>query len=163
MKKQTPLQNQSTGLSFGKKLFITAVIAAVCTVSAFATTPPDIKSVNAKALSSLNYEFKNATNIVWKVTSGYIEAAFTWNGQRMKAFYNMDEDFVGTSTDITKEEFPQRMLKLMCKEYDGYKMTEAIEFKTAEGLTTKYASLENGEKKVMLQVDENDNVSVFKP
>ena len=159
MKKQTMQQLKKAILPAGKKLFIAVLISATFASAAFAG-PADVSST---ALNNLTYEFKNAKDVVWKVTAIYTYASFTYNGEKMEVCYNNDGDLIGVSRIISNDELPQKANKKIAKEYAGYKTAEAIEFKNAEDETTFYISLLKDASKIILQVETNGDVSIFKP
>lgn len=67
-----------------------------------------------KAATTPNYttdqhfqtDFPNATNVSWK-KAGFEEASFTLNGKEMKAFYDYENELVGTTTPVDYNTLPK--------------------------------------------------------
>jgi len=141
------------------KLFFTAFAALAITASSFAKGP---ETANVKAQKNLSAEFKEAKEITWSVKANLLEASFDWNGQKLQAFYNQDGDQVAISRQITLDKLPVKALQALNEKYSGYKTTEAIEFNSSEAGLSYYVSLENGNKKTILNVSPDGLVSVYK-
>ena len=158
MKKQTTQQLKRAILPAGKKLLAALLITATFATAAFAG-PAD---VNAKALSNLRYEFKYAKDVKWTVTPEFTHANFTINGENMEVAYTNDGDLIGISRLINTDELPARAQKKIANDYAGFTTSEAIEYSNAENETSFFVSLVKDDKKIILQVESNGGVSVFK-
>ncbi|HVX50323.1 MAG TPA: hypothetical protein VHB48_09195, partial [Chitinophagaceae bacterium] len=101
-------------------------------------------------------------NIHWQPKSNLLEASFEWNGQKLQAFYNQDGDEVAISRQITLDKLPVKALQAVNEKYSGYRTTEAIELNSVETGLSYYLSMNNGSKKVILNVSPEGTVSVFK-
>ncbi|HWB24009.1 MAG TPA: hypothetical protein VG738_00950 [Chitinophagaceae bacterium] len=141
------------------KLFFTAIAALAITASSFAKEP---ETVSMRAKNQLTAEFKDAKNVHWQAKNNLLEASFEWNGQKLQAFYNQDGDEIALSREITLDRLPVKALQAVNEKYSGYKTTEAIEFNSTEVGLSYYLSMENGNKKVILNVSPEGTVSVFK-
>ncbi len=141
-----------------KKLFLAACMVVALTASAFA----DGVTVNMRALRNFKAEFTDAANVQWKTGADFAKASFTWNQQRMEAFYDSDGELIGTSRAITLERLPVSAEKFIQRKYNDYTATEAIEFDNVKDGLCYYVSLVKESTKVVLQVSSQGSVSVFK-
>jgi len=141
------------------KLFFTAVAALAITASSFAKEP---ETVNVKAQKQLTADFKGASNVSWQIKNNLLEASFEWNGQKLETFYNQDGEEVAMCREITIDKLPVKALQAINQKYGDYKTTEAIEYNSPDTGLCYYLSMENGNKKTILNVSPDGLVSVFK-
>jgi hypothetical protein len=141
------------------KLFIATAASLAIALGSFAK---GTETANTFAAKQLKAEFKDATNITWSTQARLSEASFTWNGQKLHAFYNEDGEQVALSREVSEDKLPLKAIQAIKAKYDGYTTTEAIEYNSTEDGLSYYVSLENGNKKVILSVSSEGLVSVFK-
>jgi hypothetical protein len=142
-----------------KKFIIAAVMLAVSATGAFAKDT----SYDAKAENHLALNFKNAQNISWTTKSNsLIEADFTWEGNRLKAFYNADGEYVGVCRNIDLNKLPLRAIQTINAKYAGYLPSEIIEYDEAENGLHYYVSLAKENKILILKISSEGEASVFK-
>ena len=140
------------------KLFLATAASLAIAVSSFAKAP---ETANVKAQQQLFSDFKDAGKVTWSTKANLMEASFEWNGQKLHTFYNQDGEQVAISREVTLDKLPIKALQAINEKYSGYKTSEAIELSNDEGLSY-YLSMENGNRKVILNVSSNGQVSVFK-
>jgi len=153
------LQKLTSPLS--QKLLVICVAFFSMTISAFANG----EETNAKAMSNLKKEYKNARNIEWKVTTQYTKAAFTWNGQHLEVFYNKDGETIAESKFINTNELPLKAQQFINKKYADYTITEAVEFNSEESGLCYYVSLnkDKSDSKQILKITPDGTASPFRP
>ena len=139
-----------------KKLFVAVLLTVAATAGAFAAPA----KVNPTVLSSFKADFANAANVKWQIERDFIKAEFTTGTARMEAYYNADGNIIATSKSISLNEIPVNAKRSFAKKFAGYNATEAIKF-TGFDETAYYISGENDKEKVILKVDENNQVSVY--
>jgi hypothetical protein len=142
-----------------KKLFVACISVIFIAVSAFANG----EETNAKAISHLKKEFKNAKDIEWKVTPQYTKAAFTWNGQHLEVFYNSDGETIAESKYINTNNLPLKAQQFINKKYADYTITEAVEFYSEESGLCYYVSLTKDNLKQILKITTDGTASLFRP
>jgi hypothetical protein len=120
-------------------------------------------------------DFPNATNVSWK-RDGFEEASFTLNGKEMKAFYDYDDNLIGTTTPASYSDLPAAAQKEIEKFYPGYTPKSVILFDDNEFNDTDmilygnafqdednyFVEMTNNNKTVVLQVNMEGLVSYFK-
>lgn len=120
-------------------------------------------------------DFPQATTISWK-RDGFEEASFTLNGKDMKAFYDYNNELVGTTTPVSYDEMPVYAQKYIEKHYAGYTPETVILYDDNEYNDTDmmlygtpfedednyFVELSNNEKKIVLQVNMEGLVTFFK-
>jgi hypothetical protein len=78
----------------------------------------------------------------------------------VEAFFATDGDLMGYSRKVEFKSLPLVAIQKIKKDYAGYAVKETIEFEQNEEKTF-YVSLENGNKKQILEVTLYGNVSVY--
>ncbi|MES2331998.1 MAG: hypothetical protein V4539_20490 [Bacteroidota bacterium] len=140
-----------------KKLFIAALIMVAAGTSAFAA---DVK-VNNKVKTNFEAMFSGAENVSWSAKDLYIRASFTLLDETMEAYFGTEGELIGTSRAIELKRLPLSAIKKIKKEYASYKVTDTIEFEH-DGERSYYVSLEDGNKKQILEVSLYGTVTVYK-
>ncbi len=80
-----------------KKLFFAALIAVSVSASAFAQ---DVNQIDVKAVENFESAFGGASNVEWVSKENFTKASFIQNEQKVEVFYNLDGDFIATTTQI---------------------------------------------------------------
>ncbi|OQP60400.1 hypothetical protein A3860_34030 [Niastella vici] len=136
-----------------------------------------------KAVTEPNYtteqhfltDFPGATNVSWKI-NGFEEALFTLNGKEMKAFYDYNNELVGTTSEVSYFDMPEIARKYIEKHYKDYTTQQVILFDDNEYNDTDmmlygnhfedednyFVELSNNNKKIVLQVNMEGLVTFFK-
>lgn len=141
-----------------KKLFIAALITIAAGTSAFAA---DTNKENHKVKNSFETQFAGAQDVSWSAKESYIKASFTLLDEKIEAFYGTDGDLIGLSRKVDLKKLPLNAIQKIKKEYASYKVTDTIEF-DQDGDKSYYVSLEDGNKKQILQVSLYGNVSIYR-
>jgi hypothetical protein len=140
-----------------KKLFIAALIMVAAGTSAFAA---DVK-VNSKIKTNFEVLFAGAQDVTWGAKETYVKASFTLQEETVEAFFGTDGELIATSRKVELKTLPLSAVQKIKREYASYKITESIEFETA-GERCYYVSLENGNKKTILEVSLFGTVTTFR-
>jgi hypothetical protein len=150
-----PKQNQT----IMKKLFFAALAIIVFTASAFAAS----NEVSNKVLLQFKHAYSNVNEVSWYTTTNYTRASFVQAGKQMEVFYTPDGDLMGTSEAIGFSSLPTRAITTIAKRFPAneYTVKACIQFSNANDEQTKYVSVENNKKKIVLEIDPSGNVSIF--
>jgi hypothetical protein len=137
------------------------LFATLLLITSASTAFADPIKVNSSALYNFTSDFRNASNVNWVIEKEYSRAAFTFNSRKMEAFYNTRGEMIAHSKSITLDELPVNAKRTFAKKFEGYTVKEAI---LLEGLDENayYISAENEKEMVILKVNENQQVSVYK-
>ena len=131
-----------------KKILLSAAFAlSLVTNSLFASGIPD---VNAKALSTFNSQFTNATDIEWSAGNDFYKATFLYNSNYITAYYNIEGDFVATIRNITSSNLPLMLQTKLKNNYSDYWISSLYELTKNES-TSYYITLENADQKIILK------------
>ncbi len=141
-----------------KKLITATLMVATMGLNAIAS---ETTAINSKITAGFKQEFAEAKDVQWKVGSDFIKASFKQDGEAFEVFYNQEGDKIGESRKIATETIPMAARKEIAKKYEGFNITEAIEF-TNDNSTKYYVSVDNGKLKYVLEVSSYNEVSVFK-
>ncbi len=141
-----------------KKLFIAALIVLAAGSSAFALDVT--KSVSNKLRSSFDVLYPGARNVAWEEGKDFLSASFTLDEVKQTAFFTKEGEVIGTSQHVELGKLPSKALNRIKKEYASYKITDSIEF-TQNEQSSFYVMVEDGNKKIALEITAYGNVSVF--
>jgi len=150
-----------------KKLLITAVIATMFSIAAFAdggkkaTTD---EGVTYAALNQFKTDFKSADDVMWAVTPNCQKVSFTQNNVDYTAFYSFDGDYLGITQNVSYKRMPSAVKKEITKEYKGYEVNSVIKYKThgADEPVIYFVDLKNTAKEIVLKVTPDRSVTFFK-
>jgi len=120
-------------------------------------------------------DFPGATNVSWKI-NGFEEAIFTMNGKEMKAFYDYNNELIGTTSAANYFDMPEIARKYIEKHYKDYTTSQVILFDDNEYNDTDmmlygnqfedkdnyFVELSNNNRKIVLQVNMEGLVTFFK-
>lgn len=157
MKPQINLLIKRAQASFGKKVLTAAFAVTFITATAFASGEEN----KEKAVKNLKKEFATAKDIEWKLTDNYLKASFTWNNQQLEVFYNFEGDVIAKSKHIELSNLPVDAQQTIEKRYADYKIDEIVDFDGTDLGHYYYASVIKDNKKTILQVSSQGDVSVY--
>lgn len=119
-------------------------------------------------------DFPNAANVHWR--QGYFEeATFNMNGSAETAYYDNDNNLVGTTNKSSYSSLPEKAKATIEKWYPDYTATQVIFFKDNQDNDTNmmlystsfddgdnyFVELSNGAKNYVVKVDTDGQVSFF--
>jgi hypothetical protein len=128
-----------------KKMML-ALAITISTFSAFAVE----EKVSTKVLNAFKVEFNTAKDVEWSVGSTYYMATFTYNDKYVFAYYNVDGVLLGLSHYISPAELPMALQNSLKKDYNDFWVSDLFEV-VKNGKTEYYVTLENADKKIVLQ------------
>jgi bisphosphoglycerate-independent phosphoglycerate mutase (AlkP superfamily) len=139
-----------------KKLFILALIAIATGTSAFA-------GPSSKVSNHFASLFNEAKNVSWKSTEDYDKVSFVLNNEKVEAFYNSDEELIGTSKTMAFDKLPKAALEIITTKYTypAYQLTDCIAFNDANSGTNYYVSMKKAKETIVLKITPAGIVSVF--
>ena len=134
-----------------------------------------IHSVNSLTDDQFHTDFPNANDVTW--TRGeFEEAGFMDNDVYKTAYYDGENNLVGTTSVVDYSVLPAKSRSYISKKYPGYTAEKVILFDDNESNNTDmvlygnpfgdkdsyFPVLKNGVKRIILMVTTNGNVSFFK-
>jgi hypothetical protein len=141
-----------------KTLLSIALLMVVGISSSFAN---DNDGINKSVKLSFSHDFSNATNISWQRKTKMIKATFNLNDQILFAYYEPTGILVAVSKNITTENLPISLQADLKNNYSAYWISDLFENASGEQ-TDYYITLENADKKVILQSSGSEGWVVFK-
>jgi hypothetical protein len=152
-----------------KKLFITAAIATMFSVTAFAdggkktTVETGENNISHSVLNQFSADFRDAANVEWKLTTNCQKVSFTVNDVKYTAFYNLSGDYLGLTQDVDYKVIPAGVKKEIAEKYKGYAVNEVIKYETQGGdePVVYFVDVKNAASEVVLKVTPNENISFF--
>ena len=153
-----------------KKLFITAAIATMFSVTAFAdggkkaTTESSEKNVSYVALNEFKNSFTGAENVSWTVTNSFQKVSFTENNTEFTAFYDLNGNYVGLTQNVAFSTLAPSAKKGISETYKGYAVSSVIKYATSESdePVVYFVDLKNAASEVVVKVSADNNVAYFK-
>ena len=139
-----------------KKMMLTLAIA-ISTLSAFAGE----EKVAPKVLDAFKNEFNTAKEVEWTVGNTYYMATFNYNDKYVFAYYNTDGILLGLTRYISSADLPMLLQNNLKKDYSDYWISDLFEM-AKNGATAYYVTLENADKKIVLQSSGNEWVEYRK-
>ncbi len=140
-----------------KKIIIAAMMVVSIGSSAFAM---DVNKVSYKVKNLFAQEFLGAENVVWSVEENFTKASFTLADIKVDAFFSTEGEMIGYGRAVNFNQLPLNAIQKVKKNYGTYKIAEIIEF-SHDGEKSYYVSLQNGEKKQILNVTLYGDISLF--
>lgn len=133
-----------------------------------------LHSVNVITETQFYNDFPNAKNVSW-TEAAFAEATF-YDGNALKtAYYDSDNNLVGTTTDVDLSVLPDKAKQYINKKYPGYTVKRVILFDDNEANATDmylfdnsfkdednyFPLLSKGSKKIILKVTMDGTVLFF--
>jgi hypothetical protein len=120
-------------------------------------------------------DFPKAENVSWR-RANFEEASFIWNGKYMTAFYDYNNNLVGTTTPVNYADLPASAQKEIEKHYKDYTPQSALLYDDNEFNGTNmilygnafedadnyFVELKNNKRTIVLQVNMEGQVTFFK-
>ncbi|MEJ7828221.1 MAG: hypothetical protein WKF91_08505 [Segetibacter sp.] len=132
-----------------KKLFFAALIAVSVSANAFAQ---DVNQIDEKAVENFESAYGGASNVEWISKENFTKASFVQNEQKVEVFYNLDGDYIATTTQIKLDHVPTFVKRIVAKNYSDYTVKEAFKFQ-ADDEAAYFISAENEKENVVLKVN----------
>ena len=153
-----------------KKLFITAAIATMFSVTAFAdggkkaTTETSEKGITFSALNHFKSDFKSADNVVWTTTANCQKVTFVENNVSYTAFYNLGGEYLGVTRALPFEMLAPSVKKEITEKYKAYTVSSVIQYKTQDSdeAVVYFVDVKSTDSEIVLKVSANEVVSFFK-
>jgi len=123
---------------------------------------------------AFSQDFPNATCVTW-AEGDFVEASFLDNDVMKTAYYDQDNNLVGTTTDMDVAALPQEARDRIGKMYPGYTIEKVVFFDDNEANDTNmslfdqsfedednyFPLLVKGSKEIILKVSPEAEVSFF--
>lgn len=133
------------------------------------------KQASYQAKQQFAADFDNVTNVEWKRTNYFDEATFTKDDHTMTAFYDYENQLVGTTEVKAFTDLPASAQNSINKKYKDYSVQNVILFDDNEDNETDmllyghqfddadnyFIELQKDNKAIILQVDMAGDVSFF--
>jgi hypothetical protein len=121
-------------------------------------------------------DFPDAKNVRFVRTKEFDEVLFSSGKKNLRAYYDIDNELVGTTQKKAFADLPEHAQKEILKKYAGYNVDDVIKFDDNESNETDmimygttfddadnyFVELKNNNKAIILKVDLSGEVSFFK-
>lgn len=132
--------------------------------------------VSEQSKASFASEFGNVPDVQWERTEYFDVATFTKDGQKIKAYFDINGEFVGTVTEKTFDDIPAKAKDYIKKKYPDYTIGDVILYTDnpksesdmllfgteMESATNYFVELRKDNKRIILKVSPEGDVSFFK-
>jgi hypothetical protein len=122
-----------------KKLILTAVIATMISVTAFAdgvkksSTDNGEQNVSYAVLTQFKSDFENVSDVNWTVSKNSQQANFTKNNVNYTAYYDAVGEYWGIATEVTLAHVAKEVRATLAKDYAGYEVASVTRFEAQDG------------------------------
>jgi hypothetical protein len=121
-------------------------------------------------------DFSNVQDVTWKVGPGYSEAEFVKDGKSMMAFFDYDDEWIGTGYYVDYADLPEKGRERIAKDYGDYIPEKAMFYEDEqndEDLLNFFGNFlqseayfvllrkDNEDKEIVVQVALDGEVSYF--
>ena len=134
------------------------------------------RTVSYQSNEAFHRDFPGAENVNWKVSSPFEEATFDYNNITLTAYYDVESNLIGTTTEKTFNDIPLKAQEHIRKMYANYTPGEVILFDDNENNDTDmelfntvfddednyFISLKNDKETIVLKVNKRGDSSFFK-
>ncbi|MHA4811958.1 hypothetical protein ACX0G9_27930 [Flavitalea flava] len=141
-----------------KKIILSLATVLMMGISTFAAKNDDV--ITLQAQKSFNKEFTSAKNVQWEQSQTYVKATFTMNDQVLFAYYNNAGELTAVIRNITSSQLPINLLTELKNTYSGFWISDLFET-ASNDQTTYYVTLENADKKIVLESNGPNGWNVF--
>jgi hypothetical protein len=125
-----------------KRLVILATAFALSLSAAFAQDI-NVKPVPASVVKELHKEFKNASNVQWKITNNFYKASFGFDDYLLEAFYSYEGKFIGVSRNISVEQLPMSLVWEAKEKASTFTVANLFELLTTDRGTEYFITYKN--------------------
>ncbi len=141
-----------------KKMILSLAAVIVMGFSVFANGKDDV--VTQEARDAFKKDFATASNIRWEQRNNFLKATFSFNGQVLTAYYYTNGDLRAVVRNITSDQLPINLVTSLRRDYTAFWITDLFEI-SSDGQTTYYVTIENSDKKVVLNSDDLSSWQVY--
>ncbi len=138
-------------------------------------TNSEFKYFNYQTRESFYSDFGYIPITAWEVYDEFNKISFVKKGILYTAYYDLDDELVGTISDVSVTDLPDHAVDNINKKYKGYEIEGAVFFDDNEQNETDmiyygkwfededkyFVELKNDEEKIVVQVNTAGNVSFF--
>src|ERR1700690_736848 len=117
-----------------KKIFLAAGITLVTATVTFAqdNISSENAAVNSLIKSQFETDFPNATNVDFESKKNYDEVSFTQDKEKISAYYDYNNQLIGTVEKKAFSDLPANAQKEILKKYADYSITGVVKFNDNE-------------------------------
>jgi len=131
-----------------KKIVLTALIAVAFVSSSFANGT----SVNHAVRRSFESQF-TASKVQWTNVGQYLAATFINDHKVTLAYFDHAGTMLGTAVQASAGDLPTYAKRYIAKKYEGYDLTEVLDFTGTETSTYFVSAEKNGDSIILMVAD----------
>lgn len=134
------------------------------------------REVGEMSKNAFYADFGDLKNVIWERTPYFDEATFTKDGKTVKAYYDINSKFVGTSSFVTFADLPKNAQKEIKENYKDYSIGDIVFYDDNEANETDmvlydiqfddadnyFVTLSKKDKTIVLQVNPKGESFFFK-
>ena len=133
------------------------------------------ESVSFESQNSFGIDFPKSSDVLWEKTGTMDQVNFISNGQKTSAYYDMDGNLIGTTTNKTLADLTEKAQEILADKYADYKVGPIIFFHDNDKNDTDmvlwatqfdsedlyFAELVKGTDKIVVQITASGDISYF--
>ncbi|MFT3823184.1 MAG: hypothetical protein QM731_04655 [Chitinophagaceae bacterium] len=158
-----------------KQIIVMALMAAGITSSAFAKDKGEEK-INEITVDHFHEDFPAAAQATWIKGGGFDKVTFEQKGETLTAYYDFDNNLMGTMQNVEETALPEKSIKQIDKHYPDYVVAQVLKFEDNQENDNDinyfyepvheplsyFVELTNEKHEIILQVSPNGEMSFFK-
>lgn len=117
---------------------------------------------NFKGSENFAKSFPAAMVKSYETVEGRTKVTFTWNGDALEAFYDLDGNLMATSHFISTTNLPLSVQMKVRDGYQDYSIQQAVEFYSTEKGLSYFLMLKKESKGIIVQVNSDGGVTFVK-
>jgi hypothetical protein len=141
-----------------KKMILSLAAVMMMGFSVFANGNDNV--VTQEARDAFKKDFATASNIRWEQRNNFLRATFSFDGQILTAYYFSNGDLQAVVRNITSDQLPINLITSLRRDYAAFWITDLFEVSSG-GETTYYVTIENSDKKIVLNSDDLSSWQVY--
>jgi hypothetical protein len=133
------------------------------------------ESVSFESQNSFNIDYPKSSDVSWEKTGTMDQVNFISNGQKTSAYFDMDGNLIGTTTNKTLADLPEKARKILSGKYADYTVGPVIFYQDNDRNDTNmvlwatefdsedlyFAELDKSGEKIAVEITPSGDVSYF--
>ncbi|MDR3715133.1 MAG: hypothetical protein P4L51_20155 [Puia sp.] len=157
-----------------KTSIFSLIIAVALSVTSIHTASANNRITNDHSILKLAGEpsFKGSENFAkafpdamvnsYETKDGSTKVSFTWNGDALEAFYDLNGNLLATSHFMKTANLPMSVQMQVRDSYKDYSIVQAVEFYHTEKGLSYFVMVKKDNKGLILQINPDGGMSIVK-
>ncbi|MFT4154634.1 hypothetical protein [Parafilimonas sp.] len=140
-----------------RSIILTATLLFALSVSSFASP----KAIDTKLFNDLSNAFRKCSQVSWVSKATYNQASFNFKNQQAMVFYSNDNELIGFSIQISRNNLPEVVANALKEKYSNWAVTDAIMFIDTYGYASYYVQVATRDASQVLKISPNGRLHIY--